>query len=116
VVRRHRGLLGLFELISEKWSARTLTERTQSNQFFYVCGVVEARAILLIDGQSKKTVLFLPPRTERREKSMFGPTIDWPIDTPFRPEVLGSASASDPAALATLGMEEVRAKRRSLRS
>jgi Xaa-Pro aminopeptidase len=92
----------------------------QSNQFFYVCGVVEARAILLINGRSKKTVLFLPPRTERREKSMFGPSVDWPIETrtrdefakaiagldgraiytPFRPEVLGSASSSDPAALA----------------
>src|ERR1700722_10891490 len=33
----------------------------QSNQFFYVCGVVEPRAILLIDGRSKKTALFLNP-------------------------------------------------------
>lgn len=92
----------------------------QANQFFYVCGVVEARAILLIDGKSKKTTLFLNPRVERREKMMFGPSIDWPIETlprdefakavaqlegraiytPFRPEVLGSASSSDPAALA----------------
>jgi Xaa-Pro aminopeptidase len=92
----------------------------QSNQFFYVCGVVEPRAILLIDGHSKKTTLFLNPRIERREKMMFGPSVDWPIETlpreefakivsqldgrmiytPFRPEVLGSASSSDPAALA----------------
>ena len=92
----------------------------QNNQFFYVCGVVEPRAILLIDGRSKKTTLFLNPRVERREKMMFGPSVDWPLEThpreefakfvaqlegrmiyaPFRPEVLGSASSSDPAALA----------------
>src|SRR5581483_7373509 len=45
----------------------------QSNQFFYLCGVVEARAILLIDGRTRRTTLFLLPRTERQEKSMFGP-------------------------------------------
>ncbi|MGA3203005.1 MAG: Xaa-Pro peptidase family protein [Bryobacteraceae bacterium] len=92
----------------------------QSNQFFYVCGVVEPRAILFIDGRSKKTTLFLNPRVERREKLMFGPSVDWPLETlprdqfasyvsqlegraiyaPFRPEVLGSASSSDPIALA----------------
>jgi Xaa-Pro aminopeptidase len=92
----------------------------QSNQFFYVCGVVEPRAILFIDGRSKKTTLFLNPRVERREKLMFGPSVDWPVETlprdqfasyvsqlegraiytPFRPEVLGSASSSDPIALA----------------
>jgi Xaa-Pro aminopeptidase len=92
----------------------------QSNQFFYLSGVVEPRPILVIDGRSKKTTLFLNPRVERREKSMFGPSVDWPIETlprdefakivgqlegraiytPFRPEVLGSASSTDPAALA----------------
>jgi len=92
----------------------------QSNQFFYVCGIVEPRAILFIDGRSKKTTLFLNPRVERREKLMFGASVDWPIETlprdqfasyvsqlegraiytPFRPEVLGSASSSDPVALA----------------
>ncbi len=92
----------------------------QSNQFFYVSGVAEPRAILLIDGRSKKTALFLYPRVERRERMMFGPSVDWPIETlprdefpnavrqlegrviytPFRPEVLGSASAGDSATLA----------------
>jgi Xaa-Pro aminopeptidase len=92
----------------------------QSNQFFYVCGVVEPRAILFIDGRSKKTTLFLNPPVDRREKMMFGPSEKWPIETlareefakfvsqlegrpiytPFRPEVLGSASSSDPTALA----------------
>src|SRR5215469_7818189 len=45
----------------------------QSNQFFYVCGVVEPRAILVIDGKSKRTTLFLNPRNEMRESRMFGP-------------------------------------------
>src|SRR5690348_8836201 len=103
----------------------------QSNQFFYLCGVVEPRAILLIDGKTGRTTLFLNARNERREQSMFGPGLspgeaaatatgidavlprdqfkgaidalaneNRAIYTPFRPEVLGSASASDPAALA----------------
>jgi Xaa-Pro aminopeptidase len=103
----------------------------QSNQFFYVAGVVEPRAILIVDGKTKRTTLFLNPRNDRREKNMFGPGL-YPGDeaahatgidavlareefksavaqlgkdgrtvyTPFRPEVLGCASASDPTALA----------------
>ena len=103
----------------------------QSNQFHYLCGVVEPRAILVIDGKTKRTTLFLNPRNERREQSAFGPGL-YPgagaaaetgvdavlpreefkaalaeiakegraIYTTFRPEVLGSASASDAAALA----------------
>jgi Xaa-Pro aminopeptidase len=103
----------------------------QSNQFHYLCGVVEPRAILVMDGKSKRSTLFLNPRNQRREQSMFGPGLypgddavkatgieavlprdafkamlqGWggegrTIYTPFRPEVLGSASSSDPAALA----------------
>jgi Xaa-Pro aminopeptidase len=45
----------------------------QSNQFFYLAGVGEPRAILLIDGRKKTATLFLKPRDERREKMMFGP-------------------------------------------
>src|SRR5215475_7882496 len=45
----------------------------QANQFFYISGVVEPRAILVIDGKSKRSTLFLNPRNERREKNMFGP-------------------------------------------
>ncbi len=103
----------------------------QSNQFFYLTGVVEPRAILVIDGRAKRSTLFLNPRDERREMRMFGPGLfpgdeaaratgmeavlerdefaKWLADfakdgraiyTPYRPEVLGSASSSDPAALA----------------
>ena len=103
----------------------------QANQFFYLSGVVEPRAILAIDGRTHRSRLFLNPRNERRETMMFGPGL-YPgeaavkatgiesvmprdqfqaeldavresgrtIYTPFRPEVLGCASASDPAALA----------------
>ena len=103
----------------------------QANQFFYVSGVVEPRAILIMDGKTKRSTLFLNPRNERRENNMFGPGL-YPgeeaaratgiesvlpraefaaaleaiakegraIYTPHRPEVLGCASSSDPAALA----------------
>ena len=45
----------------------------QANQFFYVSGVVEPRAILVIDGRTHRSKLFLNPRNERRETMMFGP-------------------------------------------
>ena len=93
--------------------------------------MVEPRAILVIDGRTHRSKLFLNPRNERRETMMFGPGL-YPgeeavkatgiesvvareefqaeldaireagrtIYTPYRPEVLGCASASDPAALA----------------
>jgi Xaa-Pro aminopeptidase len=45
----------------------------QNNQFHYLCGVVEPRAILVLDGRTKKTTLFLNPRNPQRETSMYGP-------------------------------------------
>jgi Xaa-Pro aminopeptidase len=102
----------------------------QNNQFFYLTGVVEPRAIVVLDGRTKKTTLFLQPKNERREQRMLGPALSPGPDaaaatgidvvlpreefaktaadiarerravfTPFRPEVLGEASSSDPAAL-----------------
>lgn len=102
----------------------------QNNQFFYVTGVVEPRAIVTIDGRSKKTTLYLQPKNERREQRMYGPALSPGPDaatatgidavaprddfakavaefardnrtvyTAFRPEVLGEASSTDPAAL-----------------
>jgi Xaa-Pro aminopeptidase len=102
----------------------------QSNQFFYLCGVNEPRAILVIDGKSKRSTLYLYGGADRRER-MFGSAL-YPGDaaakatgiesvlareelakaleafarekrtiyTPFRPEVLGNASSSDVIALA----------------
>ncbi len=103
----------------------------QSNDFYYLTGVIEPRAILVVDGRTKRSTLFLSPTNDRREKSMFGPSLipgdsaakDTGIETvlartefgalladigkdgrtiftPFRAEVLGSASPSDPVALA----------------
>jgi len=102
----------------------------QNNQFFYLTGVIEPRAILVIDGKGKRSTLYLYGGAERRER-MFGSAMVpgdaagaatgieavRPRDefakaveafaregrafyTPFRPEVLGSASASDAAASA----------------
>ena len=45
----------------------------QNNQFHYLCGVVEPRAVLAIDGKTKKTTLFLNPRNQASENSAFGP-------------------------------------------
>ncbi len=41
----------------------------QNKQFFYLCGVEVPRAILLIDGRSKKSTLFLPARNAGMERS-----------------------------------------------
>jgi Xaa-Pro aminopeptidase len=97
----------------------------QSNQFYYVSGVELPRAILLIDGRSKRSTLYLPPRNNGRERAQgpelfvgdeavaatgieavvvrdeFAKAVDAigkegrPIYTPQRPEVLGNASAGD---------------------
>jgi Xaa-Pro aminopeptidase len=97
----------------------------QSNQFFYLTGVTEPRAFLVLDGRVKRSTLFLVPRTPARERAI-GPYLDVgdssakvtgmdavvPRDsftttiaraaaegrviyTPLRPEVLGSESAGD---------------------
>lgn len=108
----------------------------QSNQFYYLTGVVEPRAILVIDGMTKRSTLFLSPGGERRER-MFGSALfpgetaakvtgvdavlaraDFAnvvggfardgrtIYTPYRPEVLGSASSGDTIGLARATKED----------
>lgn len=97
----------------------------QSNQFFYLCGVVEPRAILVIDGKAKRSTLYLYAGAERRARMFrsamvpsdeaarttgieavrpreeFAKAIETFVQegrmlyTPFRPEVLSSASAGD---------------------
>jgi Xaa-Pro aminopeptidase len=47
----------------------------QNSQFFYLTGVVEPRAIAIIDGRSKETTLFLKPKDVRREQSGYGPAL-----------------------------------------
>ena len=41
----------------------------QGNQFFYLTGVEVPRAILTIDGRTRVSTLYLPPRNERMERS-----------------------------------------------
>src|SRR5262245_32443721 len=106
----------------------------QNNQFFYLTGVVEPRALVWLDGRTRRATLYLQPNDQRRQRQierMYGvglvPGADaarasgldavLPRDefaaavaeaarqkrtiyTTFRPEVLGSASAGDPTALA----------------
>ena len=47
----------------------------QNSQFFYLTGVAEPRAVVIIDGRTKTTTLFLAPKNDRREQSMFGPAL-----------------------------------------
>lgn len=99
----------------------------QSNQFWYLCGVIEPRAILVLDGKTKRSTLYLSGGIERRER-MFGSALKpdemavkatgldavlareefakavealaregRTLYTPFRAEVLGNASSSDAA-------------------
>ena len=101
----------------------------QNNQFFYLTGVVEPRALVLLDGRTRKTTLFLQPADARHDDRMYGPALApgdaavratgidavLPRDefaraagtlagrivyTPFRAEVLGSQSSGDPSSLA----------------
>ena len=47
----------------------------QSNQFFYLTGVTEPRAMLIIDGRSKRSTLYITPRTDARQRAI-GPYLD----------------------------------------
>ena len=47
----------------------------QNSQAFYLSGVVEPRAIVVIDGRTKQTTIFLQPADARRDSSMFGPAL-----------------------------------------
>jgi Xaa-Pro aminopeptidase len=48
----------------------------QNSQFFYLTGVTEPRARLIIDGRVKTTTLFLLQHTEREEQSKYGPGVN----------------------------------------
>ncbi len=41
----------------------------QSNTFYYLCGIETPGAYLLLDGRTRRTTLYLPPRNERLERS-----------------------------------------------
>ncbi|MEX2284419.1 MAG: Xaa-Pro peptidase family protein [Gemmatimonadota bacterium] len=50
----------------------------QNNQFFYLSGVETPRAILVIDGLTKRSTLYLAPGRERAYGPMLGPNADAP--------------------------------------
>lgn len=45
----------------------------QNTQFFYLTGVTEPRASVIIDGRSKTTTVFLQPKTATQDNSQYGP-------------------------------------------
>ena len=45
------------------------TRFRQSNEFYYLCGIEIPHAYLLLDGSSKRTVVYLPHRNTGRERS-----------------------------------------------
>src|SRR5215475_6554838 len=47
----------------------------QNSQFFYLTGLAEPRASVIMDGRTKQATLFLQPKTETQDKSMYGPGI-----------------------------------------
>jgi Xaa-Pro aminopeptidase len=100
----------------------------QNNHTFYLSGVELPRVVVVLDGRAKRSTLYLPAKSERRER-MFGPSIvpgdeaarltgfdavvdreqlmtavlafgrdARPIYTPFRPEVLGGGSVGEAVA------------------
>ena len=99
----------------------------QNNQFFYLTGVEVPRALLIIDGRSKRSTLFIPDQTRRLRQ--YGPMLNPNAEAaritgiesvmlrdsfatavqqlsgrvvyaPFREEVLGSGSGGEAAGLA----------------
>jgi Xaa-Pro aminopeptidase len=56
----------------------------QNDQFFYLTGITEPRASVIIDGRTKTTTLYLQPKTAMQDKSQYGPGVG-----------LGTATASD---------------------
>jgi Xaa-Pro aminopeptidase len=78
----------------------------QSSQFFYLTGVTEPRASVIIDGRTKQTVVYLQPQNERRDRSMFGPALAPGSETATRLGIDAALPASNfTAALAALAKE-----------
>jgi Xaa-Pro aminopeptidase len=62
-------------IVSGAYDTATYTKFRQNAQFFYLTGVEVPRALLLIDGRTKTSTLFLPPHgsLERSEGPLLGP-------------------------------------------
>ena len=86
----------------------------QNSQFFYLTGVTEPRASVIIDGRTKTTTVFLQPKTARQDESQYGPGMG-PGDAAAT--TLGVDAAVDQAgftaAIAALARRSVSSTRRS---
>ncbi|HXT71269.1 MAG TPA: Xaa-Pro peptidase family protein [Vicinamibacterales bacterium] len=62
-------------IVSGAYDTATYTKFRQNAQFFYLTGVEVPRALLIIDGRTKTSTLFLPPHggLERSEGPLLGP-------------------------------------------
>ncbi len=62
-------------IISGAYDTATYTKFRQNAQFFYLTGVEVPRSLLIIDGRTKTSTLFLPPHgaLERSEGPLLGP-------------------------------------------
>jgi Xaa-Pro aminopeptidase len=77
----------------------------QNSQFFYLTGVTEPRASLIIDGRTKRATVYLQPKNERRDSSAYGPAMAPGAETATQLGVEAALPAADfntaMAALAT---------------
>jgi Xaa-Pro aminopeptidase len=78
----------------------------QNSQFFYLTGVAEPRASVVIDGRTKQTTLYLQPKNDRRDASMFGPALAPGAETAKRLGIDAAVAAADfTAAITALAAE-----------
>src|SRR5262245_22536465 len=82
----------------------------QNSQFFYLTGVTEPRASAIVDGRTRQTTIYLQPKNERRDASMFGPALAPGADTAKQ---LG-VEAAMPAADFTAAVKALAADRRTI--
>ena len=67
----------------------------QNSQFFYLTGVTEPRASVIIDGRSKRTTVYLQPKNERRESSAYGPALSPGAETALQLGVHAALPATE---------------------
>lgn len=82
----------------------------QNSQFFYLTGVTEPRASVVIDGRAKTTTVFLQTKTARQDDSQYGKGMGPGADTA---RVLGVDAAVDRTAF-TAVIESILAARREV--
>jgi Xaa-Pro aminopeptidase len=58
------------------WPSCSDPPSRQNSQFFYLTGVTEPRAVVILDGKTKRTTVFMQPFTARQTDSMYGPRMN----------------------------------------